>query len=111
MKKFILPFFLGVVVTSGVAFKAVTDIKRNSAEVYESAKFKNLCVFTDSKPLMQYDTIGKVHINPYTRLYYSEIRDRLLEKCNENYPKADGFILSRGKDGNGYDGHVIQFKK
>lgn len=111
MKNFILPFALGVVVTVGVAFKTVTDIKKNSAEVYESAKFKNLCVFTDSKPLMQYDTIGKVEVNPIVRLNYGEIRDKVLTKCNETYPTADGVILQAVGASSIHRGYVIQFKK
>ncbi|KGO89577.1 hypothetical protein [Flavobacterium suncheonense] len=111
MKRFVLPFLLGVVVTSGFAFKAVYDIKYDSAEVYEFPKFNGLCVFTDSEPLMPHDTIGKVKVKPIFNLHYTEIRDKLLKKCNETYPKASGIIISSYSSAGEYNALVIQFKK
>ncbi len=111
MRKFVFPFLLGVVVTSGLAFKTVYEIKKDSAVVYEFPKYKGLCVFTDSEPLMPHDTIGKVSVGSlYTSQYYTDIRDKLLKKCNETYPKADGIIYQL-KNHDGHDAWVIQFKK
>lgn len=109
MRKFVFPFLLGVMVTSGLAFKTVYDLKKNSAEVYESSEFNGLSVFWDSKPLMPHDTIGQVESRSLSTNYFKE-RDNLLKRCNQTYPKADGIIFNTNPKTT-TRAWVIQFKK
>lgn len=86
MKKIIL---LLIIFLNIVAFKTLN--KKNLAEVEQMQGFY---VFTDSKPVAEYDYLGTVKNSvSFSSGQYQSIRDILIKKARKEYPSGDGIIL------------------
>ena len=97
MKKQVIGFLLGMSVTILLSFRsAVFTPNASTAEVNN---VEGLYVFTDSKPLMPYDSIGVIEIGFITDTQYESIRNNLIKRTKIKFPYADGVILNFNKKG------------
>jgi hypothetical protein len=107
MKKSLLSFLFGCSLTIILAFN--TDSFKPNYSTAEVAKIDGLLVFSDSKPVMPYDSIGTVNLGFVSGTQYETIRKNLIKRAKKGYPNADGVILILNK--NGLDNcNVIKFK-
>jgi len=51
-------------------------------------------VFTDSKPVLEYDYLGTVTIKRSPDPQYNGVRDKLIKTAKEQYPDAEGLIFT-----------------
>ena len=80
--------------------------EKNSATVN---KVDDMFVFTDSKPVLEYSTLGSVHLKFVMDVQYETIRNNLVKQAKRQYPMGDGVILYLSKKG--IDScEVIRFK-
>jgi hypothetical protein len=93
----VIGFLLGMSVTILLSFRsAVFTPNASTAEVNN---VEGLYVFTDSKPLMPYDSIGVIEIGFITDTQYESIRNNLIKRTKIKFPYADGVILNFNKKG------------
>ena len=102
MKKIIFGLLLGVSFTAlvGAGVQAYT-VSKSTANVDMQ---QNVCVFTDSKPVMEYEYLGSVKMSISWSGKYSEIRNYLVKTARSKYPTCEAIII----DGNKAD--VVKFK-
>lgn len=69
----------------------ITDNDKAKAEVNQ---LQGVYVFTDSKPIKEYDYLGTVK-NTFTMGsgQYQPLRDKLIKKLKKDFPTADGAIF------------------
>lgn len=67
-------------------------------------RFQNVYVFTDSKPVMEYEYLGTVKVKLGITGYYDETRDILIKNAKKEYPQLDAIIIREFK------ADVIKFK-
>lgn len=90
-----------------MSFTAVYIIKPNTAEV---SQIEGLYVFTDSKPVAEYEYLGTVKNNLSLRgSQYTSIRNKLISKAKKEYPNADAVIMSFSAGGTD-KADVVKFK-
>ena len=107
MKKSLLSFLFGCSLTIILAFN--TDSFKPNYSTAEVSKIDEILVFSDSKPVMPYDSIGTVNLGFVSGTQYETIRKNLIKRAKKSYPNADGIILILNK--NGLDNcNVIKFK-
>lgn len=95
MKRFFWGFILGSCLTVILAFNTNRyEPNQSSAEV---SKIEGFYIFTDSKPIMAYDTIGDVYLGFVSGTQYETIRTNLIKRARKKYPTADGIILNLNK--------------
>lgn len=86
--------FIAIALIALSAFSAiqVSDNKKNQAEVNE---VQGLYVFTDSKPIAEYEYLGTVKngMRLAGSSQYQPVRDILIKKVNKEFPQADGVIF------------------
>lgn len=81
-----------------LAFTVVNyEVKNNTAEVEQ---IEGLYVFTDSKPVKEYEYLGTVKANWTWSSKYEGIRSTLISKTKKDFPTAQGIILTQ-TDGTG----------
>jgi len=97
MKNSLFGFLLGVGLTTLVAYKAAKYEPNNSTA--EVCKIEGFNIFTDSKPIMPYDSLGAVELGFVSNTQYESIRANLIKKARKKYPDADGLILELDKKG------------
>lgn len=97
MKKQLIGFVFGISITMLLAFnKSAFTPKPSTADVY---KVDGLYIFTDSKPVNPYDSLGRFEIGFVRDTQYESIRDNLIKKAKNKFPYADGLILKLDKKG------------
>lgn len=91
------PFLIGIALCGLFSFKMVADYvaKKNTAEVDQ---YQGVYVFTDSKPVGEYDYLGTVKVSMSLSGQYASVRDALIKKAKKEYPNANGIIFNF-KDG------------
>lgn len=94
MKKILFGLLLGISFTAlvGAGVEAYT-VNKKTAEV---ETFQNICVFMDSKPVMEYEYLGTVKMTIALTGKYSEVRDFLIKTAKKKYPACDAIIIDRG---------------
>lgn len=104
MKKLFFGILIGVsfmaLVGAGVA-EYVVSKKTAEVEIYQ-----NIRVFTDCKPIAEYDYLGTVKVRIAVTGQYLECRDILLKNAKKDYPNCEGIIIT----GEGDKADVIRFK-
>lgn len=102
MKKFIIGMLIGISFTALAGAGAIEYVaNKNTADVQ---MYQNVRVFTDCKPVAEYEYLGTVKVRLAVSGYYSEIRDILLKNARKEYPQCDGIIINNDK------ADVIKFK-
>ena len=97
MKKHLNGFLLGVSITLLLAFKG-TNFTPN-ASTAEVNKIEDFYVFTDSKPVMPFDSLGAIELGFVTDTQYESIRNSLIKKSRNKFPNANGLIMKFDKKG------------
>lgn len=97
MKKILFGFGLGVGLTTLLAFTpSVLEPRTSMAHVEE---VNGVLIFTDSKPMLPYDSIGTVELSFVMDTQYQSIRNHLLKKAKKKYPNVQGLIMKMDKKG------------
>jgi hypothetical protein len=97
MKKYLIGFLFGICVAILLAFKETNYVPdASSAEVN---KIDGFYIFTDSKPVMPFDSIGALEVGFVTDTQYESIRGSLIKKSRNKFPNANGLILKLDKRG------------
>jgi len=107
MKKLYLGILVGTCLTFILSF-TVSRYEPNHSTA-EVQKIDGFYVFTDSRPVMPYDSLGLVDLGFVSGTKYENIRTNLFRRARKKYPNADGIIMNlkrRGVD----NGQVIKFK-
>lgn len=87
------------------------DCNKKSAAVAEQVN--GIYIFTDSKPVKEYDFLGTVQATGAFSVrspQYESVRDVLIKRLKKEYPQADGIILKL-KDGDTDKADAIKFKE
>lgn len=56
-------------------------------------------IFTDSRPLLPFDSLGIVELGFVSGTQYESIRDHLISKARKKYASANGLIMAFDKKG------------
>jgi hypothetical protein len=97
MKKYLLGFLFGISLAVLLAFKS-SNFEPSPATA-EVNKVEGYYIFTDSKPVMPYDSIGAFEIGFILDIQYESIRSNFIKKAKNKFPNADGLILNLNKKG------------
>ena len=107
MKKIMLGTLIGLSMTSLVAFTAANyEPKKATGEVEQ---LQGLYIFTDSKPVLEYEYLGTVKATIGWDSQYQGVRDKLIGKAKKDFPNADGLIM-QFKSGGTDKCDAIKFK-
>ena len=94
MKKISLGVLIGLSLTLLIAFSSdkTQEVKNSTAEVNQ---VEGLLIFTDCKPVKEYEYLGTVKSSTggFGNSQYEGVRNRLIKKVKNEYPKADGAIM------------------
>ena len=91
MKKIIIGSLIGISLTSLVAFTVANyEPKKATGEVEQ---MEGLYIFTDSKPVLEYEYLGTVKATFGMDSQYQGVRDKLIKKAKKDFPSADGLIM------------------
>lgn len=109
--------FLIIAVLFGIFFvllnilseQKTMPIEKDKTETSTLIPVDGLFVYTDSKPTQDYEILGVLDITFSLAVQYSDIRNKFIEKCLEDYPTADGLILTLNS-GSTDTATVIKFK-
>jgi len=108
MKKLILGSIIGIILSTTVAFTLANyEPKKSTGEVEQ---MQGLYIFTDSKPVLEYEYLGTVKASMGMDSQYQGVRDKLVKKAKKDYPDADGLIM-QFKSGGTDKCDAIKFKK
>jgi hypothetical protein len=97
MKNHLNGFLWGITISMLIAFKASDFVSKESTA--EVNKVEGLYIFTDSKPVMPYDSIGTVELGFVSGTQYESIKANLIKRARKKYPNADGLIFNLKKKG------------
>lgn len=93
-----------LVVAIGMASFNFLQQAKNIAEVSQKEGYY---VFTDSKPINEYEYLGTVKTGPVVKsVKHREIMDVLLKNARKKYPEGEAIILSSDY----FEADVIKFK-
>jgi len=92
MKKGIIYAAIAIAFVSLSAFSVQQSLKKSYAEVNQQ---KGFYIFVDSKPLTEFEYLGEVTASTggFGSSQYTDVKNRLIDKCAKEYPKADAIIL------------------
>ena len=90
-----------------VAFTFINyEPKKATAEVEQ---MQGLYIFTDSKPVLEYEYLGTVKAAISMDGQYQGVRDKLIKKAKKDFPTADGLMM-QFKSGGTDKCDAIKFK-
>jgi hypothetical protein len=92
MKKTFSGILLGGFLAFTLAF-TTSEYKPNHSTA-ETSKIDGFYIFTDSKPVMPYDSLGVVDLGFVSGTQYESIRTNLIKRARKKHPTADGLILN-----------------
>lgn len=97
MKNKLNTFFIVVLVSMMFGFVAIKHEPDNATA--KVSQIEGFYIFTDSKPIMHYDSLGTVGLGFITGTQYETIKSNLIKRARVKYPDADGLILELRKKG------------
>lgn len=102
MRRTIVGIIIGISITmlisSGIESYVVS---KNTANV---EMYQNIRVFTDCKPVAEYEYLGTVKVSFAASNQYSDIRNVLIKNARKQYPNSEAIIV------NGDKADCIRFK-
>jgi hypothetical protein len=101
MKKIIFGIIIGVGITAMVGAGMEYAVSKNTANV---ETYQNIRIFTDCKPVLEYEYLGTVKVSFAASGQYNETRDILIKNAKKKYPFAEGIIIKN------FECEVIKFK-
>jgi len=110
MKKLTMGLILGMAITALVAFTgSFYEVKNATAE---ANMIEGLIIFTDCKPVKEYEYLGTVKSNTggFGNAQYEGVRNRLIKAAKKEYPGADAIIMYLNT-GQTDKADAIKFKK
>lgn len=79
------------------AFQTIRyEPKVSTAEVQQIEGFY---IFTDSKPVMPYDSLGVVNLGVVGDTQYESIRKNLIKRARKDFSEGNGLIMDLNKGG------------
>ena len=102
MKKLIFGILIGV--SSMALISAGVSNYVASKQTADVSIYQNVRVFTDCKPVSEYEYLGTVKVRLSVTGEYTEVRDILLKNAKKDYPNCEGIIIA------GEKADVIRFK-
>lgn len=91
MKKIIIGIITGSFLTVLLAASTVNyQLKKSTAEVEQ---IEGLYIFSDSKPVLEYEYLGTVKASIGWDTQYQGVRNKLIKKAKKDFPNADGLIF------------------
>jgi hypothetical protein len=103
MKKVLLGF--GIAMCFSFVYKQYYEVNNSTAEV---AKEQGLYIFTDSKPVNDYEYLGTVKIG-VSSPNYSNVKKSIINKVKKKHPTANGILMN--VEGNNGIGDAIFFEE
>ncbi|MBI3233136.1 MAG: hypothetical protein HYZ42_03705 [Bacteroidetes bacterium] len=97
MKKNIIIFLSGGFLAILLAFKAAEYTPTNATA--EVINIEGFYIFTDSRPVKPYDSLGIVNLGLATDTQYESVRSNLVKRARKTPPHADGLILKLNRKG------------
>ncbi|MBL7789033.1 MAG: hypothetical protein JNL75_04275 [Chitinophagales bacterium] len=88
-RNFIL--LLGALAIFLFSFKADSYIPNKATAEVE--QIEGFYVFTDSRPIMPYDTLGRVEIGFLVVTEYCPTRNNLIQRARRKYKDGDGIFI------------------
>lgn len=89
--------FLILSAITGLSLASVFDVNSGKHEIKNSTaevnQMEGFYIFTDSKPVSPYDSLGVVTTGFMTGTQYNSIKKNLVKRARKRYPDADGLIL------------------
>jgi len=108
MKKYLIGSLIGICLVSLLAFAAATYEPKKETAIAE--QMEGLYIFTDSKPVLEYEYLGTLKAAIGWSGQYQSVRDHLIKKANKKFPSADALIF-HFKQGGTDKCDAIKFKK
>lgn len=102
--KVLLFVFAGIVLLS--SFKIAADYTKASAVVNQ---VEGLYIYTDCKPMLEYEYIGTVKSTFAGSGQYYQVRNKLVRKCKKDFPYADAIVITFSTNGTD-KAEAIKFK-
>ena len=90
MRKLFIGGLIGLSLTMMFAFATTYQPKENTAEVEQ---MEGLYIFTDSKPVMDYEYLGTLKASIGFSSQYQSVRNKLVKKAKKKYPEAEAVIF------------------
>lgn len=111
MNKGIIGFAIGTATCMLFGFTIITTYEANNSTA-EVEQMQGLYIFSDSKPVKEYEYLGSVKSNTggFGSPQYTGVRDRLIKNAKKKYPNGEGLILNL-KTGSADLADVIKFKE
>jgi hypothetical protein len=92
MKKILLRTFVGLSLTTLLAFKVASyEAKKSTCE---AEQMQGLFVFIHSKPVVEFDYLGSFTPNMVPSSNAKPIINHMIKKGKEKFPTADGIIFT-----------------
>lgn len=102
--KAIIIFFVCAILFSFTVLEY--QIKPSTAE---ATQVQGLYIFTDCKPISDYEYLGTVSISVSMSSQYNDVRNSLIKKAKKEYPNSTGIIISLAT-GSTDRADIIRFK-
>lgn len=96
-KNLLLSLLFTLSITILFAFQ-VTNFQTNESTAKVN-KISDFYIFTDSKPIMPYDSLGMVETGFITGTQYEQIRNNLIKRAKVRFTNANGLIMKFEKKG------------
>jgi len=94
VNKIIVGIFLGMSLSCLLAFSTVLNYELNNSTA-EVNQMRGVYIFTDCKPVKEYEYLGTEKTSfGFGDSQYTGLRDKLIKKAIEKYPKANGVIIT-----------------
>jgi len=91
MKKILIGSLIGFTLTTLFAFAVITyEPQKKTAEVEQ---MEGLYIFTDCKPVLEYEYLGTVKASIGWSAQYQSVRNKLIKKAKKEFPNAEGVIF------------------
>jgi hypothetical protein len=95
--KLAIGFLIGISLSITLAFRTMNYIPNSSTA--DVNNIEGFYIFTDSQPVMTYDSLGMVELGFVTDTQYESIRRNLIKKARSKFPDANGLIIQLDKKG------------
>lgn len=95
MKKFLSGFIVSLLLAVLISADTIYQPTKRTAEV---ESYQNVLVFSDSKPVLEYEYLGSISYSLGFSGQYEPVRDALIKKAKQKYPNCNAIILHL-KDG------------
>ena len=91
MKNLLIGSLIGFGLTILFAFVAISyEPQKETAEVEQ---MEGLYIFTDCKPVLEYEYLGTIKASVGLSGQYQSVRNKLIKKAKKEFPNAEALIF------------------